>query len=172
MGKLLFTLKLLIVHLLYILYSGILWTRLYMVAEKRGFGKAGTITAAVVWSLVYVALNFFLIAACLKSEYVYLNHLFVFMYCWFYISTAPKWSFPLRISSANVTRSADSLTENFIFCPGKVKPRYQSTFLNLYMHSSLLWTCISIIWLLLKIKNYLHIVISNICYFYSGFSQC
>ena len=31
-----------------------------------------------------------------------------------------KWSFPWRISSVNVTKSAESLMENFIFCAATV----------------------------------------------------
>lgn len=132
MGKRLFTLRLLVVHLLYILYSGILWTRLYMVAEERGFKKAGTITAAAVWSLVYVALNFFLIAAYLKSQYVNFSHLFVFMYYWFYM----RWNLATKAFFKFIHTQQFALNSIFVM------------------------------WILLNLKNHLHIVISNICCFY------
>ena len=38
------------VHLIYLLYSGFLWFRLWMVAEESNFNKTGTILAVVVWS--------------------------------------------------------------------------------------------------------------------------
>ena len=56
------------VHLTYLLYSGFLWYRLWVVAEESNFNKTGTILAVVVWSGLYVAINVRLITSGLKEK--------------------------------------------------------------------------------------------------------
>ena len=67
MATALFVARLLIVHVLYFLYSAFLWVGLWRVAADFYFEKSSTLAAMITWFCFYVAINVYLMVAALKE---------------------------------------------------------------------------------------------------------
>ena len=64
----LFVARLLIVHILYFLYSSFLWVGLWRVAGARQFEKHATFAALITWFCIYIAFNIYLMVAALRDK--------------------------------------------------------------------------------------------------------
>ena len=68
MVKLLFQMRILLVHVIYIIYSGFLWRKLYDVSMATHYQEIGIIISLVIWSCFYLTLNIFLIILAFRKR--------------------------------------------------------------------------------------------------------
>ena len=63
-----FVARLLIVHILYFLYSSFLWVGVWRVAGARHFEENATLAALITWFCLYIAFNIYLMKGALWDK--------------------------------------------------------------------------------------------------------
>ena len=68
MVKVMFQMRIFLVHIIYIIYSGFLWKGLYDVSMATHYQEIGVIISLVIWSCFYLTVNVLLIILAFKKR--------------------------------------------------------------------------------------------------------